>query len=577
MRHTLYRQLWDRVKEPDFRDPAIMEKVIRNMMWLEMSRRNEAKLNPKFENVIAFARKRAGEDEALKSALDSIMLERENIRASLRRDTSPSDPLDVKRRAVDQGVKNLLPATFREQSFDDKMFLSGRGYKKRLKSLEDRRVRELIDLNNYMVVILEKSNPNPDDFKRAKGLMDLVEYTLWTIRNDFDPEKYLAVKLDAKDGKWWPALSVLAAFNRDYRNKMEKWCQKLNKGTEQEKKQLLKKDAVLKTLFFQNEAIYWTVVAAAQKENAKEILGFTHKISVHDKNFIILADAFREVEASGKSLATDALLCAADNLNSIKNCFNPSDQLICDILFGNVHKGFLKTLGKKDHGALSLSRSVTEFSYSYKSLVNQAVQWKEKKMPEALNSAATKFLDLGNPSLITGAETTEGAMKAFSWAVKEKPSKDARMYYTRSLVTESKQNDRLKKCIGAAFAEPFFRNDFGGQKKSWENLLKGWRELHDETLQDPALKKDRLVLAFQSDFSRIAMDLFKGKGRPEGCTEYLMKPADDLKKEKGIRESAPQEYLQLCQWFFSLKKASDPPQIKALFSTGQTSEPRHEN
>ena len=565
MRQQIYGRVNTSLSQLNSHERDLLETAIRRMMWLEVSTRRASGLVPPFNDVMGRAR-RASDDEALGMALDSIMLERSKLRDSLK-GKKPDNLLEVKRRSVDLGIRHLFPETYRQATVADRADLMNQTYKKRLKSLNDRRVRELLEFKDNMADILKESSPNLDDFGRATSLMGLVEYTLWTGRSDFDPESYVGVSLQAKEGAWWPALSVLAAFDGNYRKEMRRWCREL-KGKEHE--ELVKK--AIRTVFFQNEAVYWTVVAAAKKKNRKEILNFSHDISVHEKNFIILADAYREIKASAGSLATDALSGAADNLEWLRDRSDPSDLLISEFLHGNVHKNYL-------NGAdLHLARPVTKLTYSYQALVNHAGGWKGAEFPENLQTAASGFLIRGCPpdsGLISGAKTAEGAMKALAWVVKEKPApgQHARVFYHNSLVDKE---GGLQKHVYDAVATPFFTNSFEGQKGTWENLLAGWRNLYRGIRKDPALKKDKLAKAFKGGFSQIASDLFKGTGRPKECDDYLWRPVDELEKEEGIREKPPEEFLKLCKWFFSLENKSDPPEIKGLFSLDSPSEPANE-
>jgi hypothetical protein len=239
-----------------------------------------------------------------------------------------------------------------------------------------------------------------------------------------------------------------------------------------------------------------------------------------------------------------------------------------------------------------------------------AAEWlSSPNLPQSLQNGARAFLNKGiqcegnsfiKNRLLDGAETPEGVMKPLAeiiQKVQSSSSKEYQEFYHSSLIEKDKQ--RFSADFYQSLSKPYFahpdskwgREDIiKRQKDHFETMLNEWRMMETP---EKKFNEVKLALAYRKDFGRILNDLLHGINCPEDYP-YIWAPCEGLKREsekleqeiEGIEnkppgteeqnldrfvlKDPPREFVDLCEWFFSLAKRSDGkedrPEAQWLFT-----------
>jgi hypothetical protein len=246
-------------------------------------------------------------------------------------------------------------------------------------------------------------------------------------------------------------------------------------------------------------------------------------------------------------------------------------------------------------------------------LAHRAASWiSDPKMPAAVRSGGQEFLTrMQHESfpLFSGAETPKGITSALSGifarlrggaaGMPGDGATAARQYadFWNHILMGPPDKDgqpEVSESLYAGLAETMFRTwetatnraaDAERQRSDFADLISWWREDLEKNPEPPS----SAIHPFQNSFGDPLARLLRGDGRGPGAP-YLWQPADELdarahdlgglldgsdplsaavnaKIEQARLTQAPEQFLDLTKWFFSLRQPTDPPALLALFDT----------
>lgn len=580
MRQKIYGKLRESLMQFDDDDNTLLS-ILRHMMLLHVSTRSTSPLSPDLGRVITDARNRWAENnQMLEEGINDILLEKEDLLSIIKGEIG--NDIEAFRIFIDRKIKAFMPESWLKGDVE----FRNRTYKRRLATLDDYRIKDFLQIGDRMdrlvetgkadILSKEKIDNLPKDFKRMQGVLNLIDYTLFFSRPDFKPRKYIDYIKRSDSNDWWPALVALACFNTRLRDDMLDYCYKIRRlapGFDETIR------SVIYQIFYLNEAVFGVVERISNHSRREEILNFNHEIVYESINFRILAKQENTTIASAASLGKDAFRAVASNIKIIKDEVAPNDNMLYGILFQETDE-FLPE---------ELERPKTAIDYTLDKTIRMADQWiSDVDKPEVLRKSANAFFSEGvydrtGWGLLEGAATTRGVVKPLLKIMENLADSSSDRYreFYDGMLTEmdSEGRSRLSERMILALIAPFYRVDSNGekpdagiersrQKADFETLLASWRKTPGE-----AESESRFIMAMREDFGRILANLLRWEAPGNEQSYFLWKPVVDLKNEKGILNEPPEDFLDLCHWFFNLPKPEDPAEIRAFFDTEQEAVP----
>ena len=181
-------------------------------MLVEVSNREQKPLSPSFPSLGASYVSLSSAKAVAQTHVQDQLLHRARIQERMNQRGLP--PLQAQRRAIDAALAVCIQDA--DCGLDDS--LRRRDWVERLESIDDRRVLEILQLRGHLKAILGEAgrsgNPTSwrQDLNRARGLLELVDDTVFYSRPDMDSHQSQRYFRALGDGgsRWRPALVGLA-------------------------------------------------------------------------------------------------------------------------------------------------------------------------------------------------------------------------------------------------------------------------------------------------------------------------------------------------------------------------------
>jgi hypothetical protein len=411
------------------------------------------------------------------------------------------------------------------------------------------------------------------------------------------------------NGVWWPAISILAWWNQTLKTALEDAAQKAISSDDKVTVETAQ-NAVNK-LVLANESQFLTICAAAEDNRRNQIFAFTNDMELRLHNFRLLAESTRTVRTSANQLTADSFQAVMQNLGLIaRSTPTREDHVIETRFFRDLGAGAPSNL-RRQQFIQQNTNTAPPSRLCLDLLVSRAATWMaDPGMPEALRNGSQEFLNRMPEErfpLFSGAETPKGVANALSGVLARLRSNSGGMsgtgkaasrqyadFWSRLLMAPPKQQgqQQISSSLYNGLAETMFRTwetttnreaDIARQRVCFEGLLNWWREDLEKTPEPPSSS----TYAFQNSLGDPLQRLLRGEGRTNS-SPYVWEPADKMESEtrdvSGQLDSsgplsnaaktsierthlneAPEQFLDLAKWYFSLHRASDPPQLQVLF------------
>jgi hypothetical protein len=419
------------------------------------------------------------------------------------------------------------------------------------------------------------------------------------------------------NGVWWPAISILAWWNQTLKTALEDAAQKA--VTSEDKEAVEMAQNALNKLVLANESQFLTICAAAQDSRRDQIFAFVNDMEMRLHNFRLLAESTRTVRTSADQLTADSFQAVMQNLRLVVHSTPTREDHVLEMrFFRDLGAGAPSHLRRQQYIQPNTNTAPPPRLCLDLLALHAAAWMADPGMPAALRNGSQEFLNRMPQEhfpLFSGAETPKGVANAVSGVLarlrSDSGSKSgagvavSRQYadFWNHLLMGPPNQQGQKQISGSLYnglAETMFRTwetatnraaDITRQRGCFEGLLHWWRDDLEKSPEPPSSG----TYAFQNGLGDPLQRLLRGEGRTNS-SPYVWEPADKMESETrdvssqldssgplsdAVKTSiehahlndAPEQFLDLAKWYFGLHRASDPPQVRALFELANSSTP----
>ena len=539
--------------------------LLRAMMRLHVASRSGPQPDPPFLDVVKEIRAARPPDDPVHFGLGDILEEMGRLRKAI--GLTPGGDLAGVRANTDSLLKALLPQGWRPAD----AIQYNRTFTARLEKLTGDRLASLLVLETDLAWLLEHHQKSAvfdpqgaaDDLEQLVRAYILVDYTIWYSRSAFNATVYFQDLPASPQGRWYPALVVLAWGGPDLQGPALKLLNRLGPQCPALATQLRR------LVYQRNETAMATLASILERPDAAGLLTFRHTHETRTLNLRLLAEKRSIKELSAQELVRGAFDGVGVNL-TMTGAAAPSDVAVWTRLFG-PREG-IKTVPESLE-LLGARRSLLNLNSVDATVRLAASCVSDRRFPEALRKGAERFLAEGKKGLLDGAESPEAVLDLAREIVLHAgpdPLDGYRKFYDDAL-TESRPDGEpsLSHDFRAAVAAPFYHQGRDRQQGFVTRQIDAWRATFRSPNGDRQSGGLALAKALRNELGPLVVALARGDGHPPG-QPYLWQAADLLDKETGVREAPPATFFTLAAWWRALGRGDDPEPIHRMLTTAGT-------